>query len=253
MMEPGECEAAGGGAARPRGDWRRPLAAVLTVALFAVLAGADGDAPAIDTEADRAADPGDAPVEARLAAADSAAGGIRVLDATADPRRIFVPAWPEQGGTCYVYPGYVVLAWGSPDPEPVAIVRKYDPADGPPDCTPDSLAGDFVIWNDWVEYFCGMWRNLVFIDSGTSEIRSLIIYDAESRSLAFQIDGCGETDGWIDDVTVRMWKLASTNGPRSLCPDIPDWLGVGVDSLYAVNLESFSLKPLGEWRCNPLQ
>jgi hypothetical protein len=41
----------------------------------------------------------------------------------------------------------------------VAIVRARDPDRDPAaaDCTSDSLPGDFVVWNDWAQYFCGMW------------------------------------------------------------------------------------------------
>jgi hypothetical protein len=196
-----------------------------------------------------------APAESDSSVDAGLAGAMPLFDLTADTARIFAPRWPEPDGSCFVYRDYVVVAWGSPDPRPVAIVRARDP-DGDPaavDCTADSLPGDFVVWNDWAEYFCGMWRDLLFIDSGTGDVRSLILYDVPSRRRVLELDGAGETAGWIDDVTLRVWLLRATDLPRSLCPDIPEVLGVGVDSLFALNLETFRLKALGPWRCHSLQ
>lgn len=59
------------------------------------------------------------------------------------------------------------------------------------DGTADSLPGDFVVWDDWAEYFCGMWRDLLFIDSGTGDIRSLILYGVPSRRRVLGLDGAG--------------------------------------------------------------
>lgn len=191
---------------------------------------------------------------------DSARSGtpapaMPLFNLTADSTRIAAPRWPEIDGTCYLYKHYVVIAWGSPDPRPVAIVRAREGGSGAqiPDCRPDSLPGDFVVRNEWAEYFCGMWRDLLFIDSGTGDIRSLIIYHVPTGRKVFELDGAGEMAGWIDDVTVRIWVLAAVDLPRSLCPDIPEMLGVGVDSLYAFNLKTFDLTPLGPWRCHALQ
>ena len=162
---------------------------------------------------------------------------------------------PGSGGCCYVYDDYVVVAWDSVAPERLAIVRARDTESAPEDadCTPDSLIGDFVVRNEWAEYFCGMWGDLLLIDSGTSNIRSLILYDVPTRSKVLEMGGVGGTDGWVDETTVRIWLLAGAEFPRSLCPDIPDMFGVGVDSLYSLDLKTFRLTPLGPWRCNQLQ
>jgi hypothetical protein len=167
-----------------------------------------------------------------------------------------MPEWPQREGSCYLYPGYIVIAWEYPDQEgPVAIVRKRDSSNAleSPNCSPDSLPGDFIVYNDWAEYFAGMWGDLLLIDSGTSDIRSLFFYDVPSKKKVLSVDGVGETEGWIDSVTVRIWVLSGTGMPRSLCPDIPEIFGVGVDSLFALNLKTLSLKALGPWRCNQLQ
>jgi hypothetical protein len=179
---------------------------------------------------------------------------IPVFDLTADSLGGSGPAWPEPDGSCYVYERYVVIAWGSPDPQPVAIVRQRDSEDsGAADCSRDSLAGDFVLRNEWAEYFSGMWGDLLLVDSGTGDIRSLILYDVAARRKVLELEGAGETDGWISEHTVRIWMLAATDLPRAVCPDIPEMLGVGVDSLYALNLETLRLTPLGPWRCHALQ
>ena len=182
--------------------------------------------------------------------------GIPVIDASMDPMRIFLPELPGDEGTCYLYPDYIVIAWRSPEQKgPVAIVRKRDKAGGAdgPDCSPDSLPGDYVFYNDWAEYFSGMWGDLLLIDSGTSNIRSLYFYDVRSRSRVLSLEGFGGTDGWIDEVTIRVWLLSAADMPRSLCPDIPEIFSVGVDSLFALDLKELSLEPLGSWRCNQLQ
>jgi hypothetical protein len=198
---------------------------------------------------------GGAPAAADSSAASEAPEMMPVVDMTADTLLVSPLRWPDIDGSCYVYPHYIVIAWGSPDPQPVAIVRKREPGGGPGagDCSADSLPGDFVLRNDWAEYFCGMWRDLLFIDSGTGDIRSLILYDVPTRCKVLELEGAGEMAGWIDEVTVRIWLLSGTDLPRSVCPDIPEMLGVGVDSLYALNLETFRLTPLGPWRCHALQ
>jgi hypothetical protein len=178
-----------------------------------------------------------------------------VIDLTADSLGTAAPSWPELEGSCYVYDRYVVVAWGSPDPEPVAIVRaRHGEGRGvDPDCSPDSLAGDFVLRSEWAEYFSGMWGDLLVIDSGTGDIRTLILYDVPTRRKVLELGGAAETEGWIDDNTVRIWVLAATDLPRSVCPDIPLMFGVGVDSLYALSLETLRLTPLGPRRCHSLQ
>jgi hypothetical protein len=177
------------------------------------------------------------------------------IDLTSDTMRIASPRPPEREGTCFLYERHIVVAWESPEPWPVAIVRKRDPETGPEgcNCTPDSLPGDFVLRNEWAEYFYGMWGDLLFIDSGTGTIRSLIVYDVSSGSKVLELDGAGEMESWIDEQTVRIWMLAGSGLPRSLCPDIPLVLDVGIDSLYALDLSSFSLTALGPWRCHALQ
>jgi hypothetical protein len=190
------------------------------------------------------------------AVASTLAQELPIIDATPDSLRRFMPEFPQAGGSCYLYPDYIVIAWRFPDSAgPVAIVRKRDQSNAlePPNCSPDSLPGDFIVRNEWAEYFAGMWRDLLFIDSGTSDIRSLIIYDVPSRSKVLSVDGINGTEGWIDSVTVRVWVLSGYDLPRSLCPDIKEGFGVGVDSLFALNLETLSLKALGPWRCNQLQ
>ena len=96
-----------------------------------------------------------------------------------------------------------------------------------------------MIRNEWAEYFAGMWDDLLFIDSGTSDVRELIIYDVPSRRRVFSLDGAGEMEGWVDSVTVRIWILSGSGLPRSYCPDIGEDFEVGVDSLFAMNLRTF--------------
>ena len=185
----------------------------------------------------------------------TAGRAMPVFDLTADTVRIAAPRVPALDGSCYVYEKYVVVAWGSPDPQPVALVRKRNVASDleTVDCSPDSVPGDFVLRDEWAEYFMGMWRDLLFIDSGTGNIRSLILYDVPTRQKVLELDGAGEMAGWIDEVTVRIWLLSGADLPRSRCPEIPETLAVGVDSLYALDLETFRLSPLGPWRCHALQ
>jgi ketosteroid isomerase-like protein len=159
------------------------------------------------------------------------------------------------GVQCHHYPRYVVVAWDSPDTEPVAIVRTR--GSGAPvaiaDCSTDSLAGDFVVRNEWAEYYAGMWNDLLFIDSGTGEVRAYILYDVPSRRHVLTLEGVGEMVGSADSVTTSIWLLRGSGMPRSLCPDITEVFDVGVDSLYAFNLRSLQLTPLGKWRCHQLQ
>jgi hypothetical protein len=188
--------------------------------------------------------------------APSSSQEMPIIDVTSDTLGGFPPEWPNREGSCYLYPEYIVIAWGAPNlNEPVAIVRPRDQQHqlNRLACSPDSLPGDFVVRNEWAEYFAGMWGDLLLIDSGTSDIRSLILFDVPSRAKVLSLDGAGETEGWIDEVTVRIWILSGTDMPRSLCPDIPAMFAVGVDSLFALNLQTLKLRNIGPWRCRPLQ
>jgi len=157
------------------------------------------------------------------------------------------------GVRCHRYDRYAVVEWESPDPEPVAIVRRSDQAEsGIEDCTRDSLPGDFVVRNEWAEYFYGLWEDVLFLDSGTGQIRSLILYDVPSRAQLLTLDAAGEMDGLVDSTTVKIWMLSGT-GSRDLCPDIPAVLDVGIDSLFAFNLRTLEFANLGDWRCHALQ
>ena len=100
----------------------------------------------------------------------------------------------------------------------------------------------------------GAYPGLIFVDNSTikpATSRRIAEEMAEKKVLC--LDGAEETDGWIDETTVRIWKLSGTDMPRSMCPDIPEVFGVGVDSLFALDLKTLELTPLGPWRCNPLQ
>ena len=223
------------------------MSSLTSIGLSAAVAAVVG--AALASAGPAAAQPGAAPADSIEPA--SAAPAMPVHDVSADATALGVPKLPEEGGSCYVYDDYVVIAWRSPDPEPVAVVRER--TEGRVDCTPDSLPGDFVIRSEWAEYFCGMWRDLLLIDSGTGNIRALIVYDVPTRRKVGILEGSGGTEGWIDDVTIRIWMLASTDAPRELCPHIPEVFGVGVDSLYALNLETLNRRALGPWRCRPLE
>lgn len=181
---------------------------------------------------------------------------IQRIDRTTDPQQPSAPKNPAWDRLCYLYPDYNVIAWRSPDPgEPVAIVRKRDPATTleSANCSSNSLPGDFVLRSDGTEYFSGMWGDLLLTDCGTSNIRELILYDVPSRRQVLSIGGFEGTDGWTDSTTVRIWALSGEDMPRPLCPEIPEMFSVGVDSLFAFNIETLSLKALGSWRCRQLQ
>lgn len=157
------------------------------------------------------------------------------------------------GIDCLEYPGYVVVAWKSPNPAPVAIIRKRNPdvLVAASDCVTDSLPGDYVVRTKWAEYFYGLWKDLLFLDSGTSQLSDLLVYDVPSRQKVLTLAGA-EMDGLIDSVTIRTWLFTGL-GPRSLCPEIPEGFGVGLDSLFAFDLRTLDLTPLGQGRCHQTQ
>lgn len=181
---------------------------------------------------------------------------LPIIDATPDSLRNTMPEMPQSNGSCYLYPDYIIVAWANPAyREPVAIVRKRDSSDTreTPDCYPDSLPGDFVVRNEWAEYFAGMWGDYLLIDSGTSNVRTLMLYDVSSKSKVLTLEGMNGVEEWIDSVTVSIWLLSGYDLPRSLCPGIEEPFVVGVDSLFVLNLQTLSLKASGPWRCRQMQ
>jgi hypothetical protein len=156
---------------------------------------------------------------------------------------------------CYGYPRYFVAA--RPLEEEVGsdvLVRRLAagargaPAAG---CAFDSIAGDYVVRNHWAEYFEGLRGDLLFLYSGTGPQGSVVVHDIAGRRELIEI----ETDqlvSWRDSVTLVLWLRRDTV-PHSRCPEVPEGLLAGMDSLMALDLGTLHLTALGPARCEAWQ
>ena len=118
-------------------------------------------------------------------------------------------------------------------------------------CAFDSVAGDYVVRNDWAEYFSGIRRHFLFLYSGTGPQSDVVVHDVAQRRRLIDIP---TTDivGWRDSVTLEVWVRRDTL-PHSRCPDIPSSLTAGVDSLMALDLRTLRYTAVGPWRCEAWQ
>ncbi len=160
------------------------------------------------------------------------------------------------GVKCYELARYVVVEKArSPDVGSDIFVRpKTDTSStsGPASqrCAADSLAGDYAVRNADAEHFMGMRNGWLFLDSGTGPERAIVLHDLGKRSRVTSVGG--DVAGWRDSVTMLIW-VNKGEQPRENCPDTPESLAAGLDSLFALDLRTASLTPVGRVRCSERQ
>lgn len=151
------------------------------------------------------------------------------------------------GFTCYLHARYVVVSRDNKDDVGSdVIVRGHTPGTAS-NCAVDSLSGDFVLRNQEADYFLGLRGDRLFIDVGTGSFRDLVVYDLRARRKLEVISGY-DIAGWRDSTTLELWVVAGET-TRAQCPNVPEGMGVGIDSLHTLDLTTMKLTTTGRWRC----
>jgi hypothetical protein len=148
--------------------------------------------------------------------------------------------------TCYVHAWYIVVARELTDQvgsdlfvRPAATGR----------CDADSLPGDYVLRNEWAEYFAGLRGDVLFIDSGTGpDIRDLILVDLRARRRLLAMSYV-DLDTGPDSLTVGVWSGYELEKPAPGCAMPEGGLLPGVDSLFIVQVRTGERRFGGRVRC----
>lgn len=115
-------------------------------------------------------------------------------------------------------------------------------------CDADSLAADFVVRNEWAEYFAGLRGHFLILDSGTGpDMRGLLVFDLQTRRRTFQGLYANFERGATNDA-IGVWQPYDLPTLRPGCPVI-EGFGHGVDSLVWLNLRTGKTSYAGQVRC----
>ena len=150
---------------------------------------------------------------------------------------------------CHVHPRWIVVE--KPLREDLASDFFLRPASSKR-CDVDSLAGDFVLRNQWAAYFCGIREDVLFLDRGTGpDERLLILYDLEARKKMTEIRYT--PDGGVirgrDSLTLGVWVPADMRATVPKCPPREDGMTLGVDSLFWLNVRTGQTRFACRTRC----
>ncbi len=115
--------------------------------------------------------------------------------------------------------------------------------------------GDFEILNETAEYFLGLQRDLLILDSGTGPSpRSLIIWDIAKRKKVYA--GSYSEPIKISPSKLVFW-MESTLATEKNCPEKSRWqadgLGAAIETKVKLSLPDFKINKLSNTRCSPRQ
>ena len=150
------------------------------------------------------------------------------------------------GATCYVHARWIVVERQLTEEVGADLfVRARDTGR----CDADSLPGDYVLRNEWAEYFLGLRGNVLFIDSGTGpDLRGLILVDLPTRRHLLKRSYVELVPG-SDSMSVGLWDGYELAEPAAGCDAPEGGLLPGVDSLFVVDLRTGAVRFGGRTRC----
>ena len=161
-----------------------------------------------------------------------------------DPVRVDTTSAPP--ARCYIHARYIVVERELPQAVGADLFVRLLDTDC---CTADSLAGDFVLRNQWAEYFYGLRGDVLFIDSGTGpDVRELILIDLRTRRRLLQRSYVELVAG-LDSTTVGLWDGHALDAPAPGCESPVGGLQPGIDSLFSVDLRTGNVRFAGRIRC----
>jgi hypothetical protein len=158
--------------------------------------------------------------------------------------------------TCYDFPEYYIIARDVPDGVGTDFLIKYksNPKEKLP-CSYVMLNGDLEIKNEFAEYYAGLKKDLLILDSTTGPGPSgLIIWDLEKRKKVFE--GSWSDPEESNDSTLVYW-LETDEATEGNCPRLKEWQSEGlsgaIETKVILNLPIFSITKTKETRCSPRQ
>jgi hypothetical protein len=116
---------------------------------------------------------------------------------------------------------------------------------------------DFQIKNEWAEYFQGIYKHYLFIDSGTGPgPRGLIIYNLRTKKKVFESEYSEPV--FIDAKGIfSFWKTSEIPATEENCPEYSkfraDGFGVAIEKKVLLNLNDLGLSETGEAHCSSRQ
>ncbi len=150
-------------------------------------------------------------------------------------------------GSCYMSTRYTVFQLSLHNSVGSDLFVRVAPQDSQLACRPDSMPGDIVLRNRFADYFGGLKGDLLFINSTTGPGDALSIYDLRERRFVFELRDYA-IESWPDTMTVRLWRETNLVG-REVAGICPDTMQGGIDSLWELDLRTFTLAAVGKSRC----
>jgi hypothetical protein len=158
--------------------------------------------------------------------------------------------------TCYDYPEYYIIARDVPDGVGTDFLIKYKSyPDEKLSCNYVIANGDLEIKNEFAEYYAGLKKDLLILDSTTGPGPSgLIIWDIKKRKKVFE--GSWSDPEESSDSTLVYW-LETDEATEGNCPRLKEWQAEGlsgaIETKVILNLSNFSITKTMQTRCSPRQ
>ncbi len=115
----------------------------------------------------------------------------------------------------------------------------------------------FLIKNRDADYFFGLYRHFLFLDSGTGpDGRQLIVYNLKEEKKIFQSEYY-EPISIDKQGIVSFWQTSETLATEKNCKEINEWLseglGAAIEQKVLLRLSDLNLVVTNETRCAPRQ
>jgi hypothetical protein len=164
----------------------------------------------------------------------------------------------RDGYKCFRFSKYKVVAKDKGESVGSDIYVKYsNPNSEFPSCEDIMKECDFIIKNEWAEYFWGIYKDFLIIESGTCPDGSKIIfYNLNTKKKIFESEYYPpvsiDTNGILS-----FWKTSETPVTEVNCPGMlkrkSSGLGSAIEKEVLLNLSDFSVSETGETRCSSRQ
>jgi hypothetical protein len=158
--------------------------------------------------------------------------------------------------TCCDFPKYYIIARDIPDGVGTDFLIKYKSSPNEKiSCSYVIANGDLEIKNEFAEYYAGLKKDLLILDSTTGPGPSgLIIWDLKKRKKVFE--GSWSDPEESNDSTLVYW-LETDEATGGNCPRLKEWQSEGlsgaVETKVILDLSNFSITKTKETRCSPRQ
>ena len=155
-----------------------------------------------------------------------------------------------QGITCYHYPDYLIVTQaGNEAGEDIAISQESN------ECRFRKDA--FILRNSTGDYFFGLYKKWLFVDSGTSNNRNLLIYDLPKKKLIYSHNYDKPLVTIDGKEAVSFWALDDRKPTPENCPQFREWtasqMEIGSQARYTFDLNTMKKTRTADYRCVPME